>query len=614
MKDGAFVALGLYEVHMASAALSVDGEVVAASHEERFTGLKNDVGFPLHAARFCLEAAGIAPEEVDEVGMVNEAFPPSGIANILFKRPALFEIADWVDENERYWRPRLLEGRDPGSFFEVLGGWDRVAPGHHYALDGLDMDAEAGLVSKAFNECRRRAVADGLGIPADRVRFLPHYLCHHHHAYYSGPLRGDDVVVVHCEGDGGLYNQAVSLPGPRGLEVVAGSASCDLGRLYQWITLALGMKPYHHEYKLMGLAPHANPREVERAYAVFEPVFRLAQNGLAVEYAERPRDLFWSFRDRLVGQRFDGVAGALQRLVEERLAEWLASVVAHTGRRRVAYGGGVAMNTKANLQLRGLPGVEELFVPLSPGDESNTLGACYGLTEARFRADGRDPGRIPALSHAYLGADLRASDVARVLEQAARDGHAVQPGVDAESVAARLARGEVVARVDGRGEFGQRSLGNRSILAHPGRPGTVDKINHQIKYRDFWMPFAPTILARRALDYLDVEAPPHAPFMTVCFDSRPERRREIAEATHPADGSVRAQVLEPGANPGYQHLLEAFERRTGIGGLLNTSFNLHGEPMVSTADEAYRTFARSRLDALWLGGALIARRPGNAEG
>ncbi|MBI5571094.1 MAG: carbamoyltransferase [Desulfomonile tiedjei] len=609
MKSGHFVVLGLYEVHMASAMVMVDGEVIAATHEERFSRLKNDAGFPCQAARFCLEQAGIAPHEVDAVTFINESFPPASVANILFKRPALFGPKDWVEENERYWKPRLLERRDPGPYFRIMGGWDRVPDGHYYDLKRLDMDAEPGTVSETFNALRRDAVQRLLGVPGERVHFMPHYMCHHYHAYYSGPLRGKDVVVIHAEGEGGRYNSAVSRPTSEGLTVIAGTDECDLGRLYQWTTLLLGMKPYHHEYKLMGLAPHASAHEVRRSLEVFAPIFRLDEEQMVIRYNERPPDLYFFFRDRLQGHRFDGIAGALQQMLEERLMEWVSLVVRRTNASRVCYGGGVAMNVKANMRLSQLEDVKELFVPLSPGDESNVFGAAYWLTERHFLARGRDPETIPSLPHAYLGEE-HGEDAVRETARTARErGFHVEESVDAKLVARLLAHGVVAARSHGRGEFGQRALGNRSILANPSLAGVVETINRQIKYRDFWMPFAPTILHECRHDYLDNPKDVDARFMTVCFPTKSKRAREIAQALHPADGTARPQVLTRDVNPGYHDLIQEFQRLTGIGAVLNTSFNLHGQPIVNSPADALYTFINSELDALWLDGVLISRQP-----
>ena len=607
MVDGQFVVLSIYEVHMASACLMIDGHVVAATHEERFSRVKNDCGFPLQAAQFCMREAGVSAAQIDKVALVNTGFYPASVANILFKRMALFSIDEWIEENHLYWKPKLVENRDPGSYFDLLGGWPRVAEGHHYDLKRLNMHDSADVVKDTFNELRAEVVQQKLGIDQRKVCFMPHYMCHHYHAYYSGKQRGGQVVVVHAEGAGEDYNQAVSIQTQQGLKVIAGTNQCDLGRLYQWMTLLLGMKPYHHEYKVMGLAPYATKQEVEKSLKVFANIFKLDRDALIVHYREKPSDLFFYFQKKLQGHRFDGIAGALQQMLETHLCQWIEAVVAKTRRSHVVYGGGVAMNVKANLNIAKLDQVANLFVPLSPADESNVFGAAYWLTERHYLSQSRDPDTIPPLSTAYLGAQYTKTDVEAALSSAREKGYQVDDQVTSHDVAKLLAAGKVVARCHGRSEFGQRALGNRSILANVNERNLVSKINQQIKYRDFWMPFAPTLLAEDAHRYLINNKQLISPYMTQAFDTQPETREDIINGVHSGDWTTRAQLLSREQNPGYYDFINEVKRRTGVSAVLNTSFNLHGEPIVESPADAVSVFERSSLDALWLEDCLLMR-------
>jgi len=434
-------------------------------------------------------------------------------------------------------------------------------------------------------------------------------MCHHYHAYYSGYLRGDDVVIIHMEGDGGRYNSGVSIPSPNGLKLIAGSNQSDLGRLYQWSTLLMGMKPYHHEYKLMGLAPYATEHEVSRSFAVYENIFRLDEKDLSVVYADRPNDLFFHFRDNLVGHRFDGIAGALQLLMERHLTEWVGMVVKKTGRRHVCYGGGVAMNVKANMLISQLSEVQDLYVPISPGDESNALGAGYWVTEKHFLKNGMNPEDIPPLKNHYLGPECSRSDVLKAIEEkkVREKGFFVTGNVDYSSIARLIADGMIVGRMQGKSEFGQRALGNRSIIADPSRPGIVDKINHQIKYRDFWMPFCPTILDSYQDIYLHNPKGIRGEYMTMCYPIVGDYKDKLAGGIHQGDMTARPQILKRESNPEYYDLIKEFEILKGIGGVINTSFNLHGEPIVNGPEDALHTFFNSELDAVWMENILVSR-------
>ncbi len=603
-----FIVLALYEVHMASAALMVNGDVVAAAHEERFSRLKGDHGFPLKAAQFCLQYAGIDQKDVDIVVMVNDSFNHDGIANILFKRAALYKIDDWIYENERYWKPKLLGNKSLRTYFDIMGGWNRVSDQYYYGLTRLDMDGPDNIVSEIFNEIRKDTVVECLNIPEEKIVFAPHYLCHHYHAYYSGETRGKDVVVVHMEGDGGKYNSAVSVPSPEGLKIIGGSNESNLGRLYQWITLLLGMKPYNHEYKIMGLAPYANEYEVERSYKVFEKIFKVDRNKLAVIYNEHPSDLYFHFQKCFQGHRFDGIAGALQRLLEKSLVEWIRQVVLKTGRFRICYGGGVAMNVKANMLLAQLKEIESLYIPLSPADESNVIGAAYWVTEQHMLKNNRNSEMIQPLKSPYLGSDYsRSTALEASKEVQGENGFYVYEGIDIKSIAKLLSEGRVVAVSQRKAEFGQRALGNRSILAHPSWSGIVDKINKQIKYRDFWMPFCPTILEEDQDNYLDNPKHLEANYMTMAFPVQKRQQKNLQGVIHPGDGTARPQILKRKTNPEYYDLIKEFKSLTGIGALLNTSFNLHGEPIVNSPYDAINTFEKSELDALWMSDILISR-------
>ena len=604
-----FIVLSLYEVHMASASVMVNGEIIAAAHEERFSRIKADHGFPLKSAQFCLNQAGIDPKDVDAVVMLNETFHLGGVSNILFKRAATYSVSDWIYENENYWKPKLLEKRSINSYFEIMGGWDRV-PDHYYDLSALDMKASPQIVSNVFNLIRKEAVGKLLCIPKERVVFAPHYLCHHYHAYYSGTIRGDGVVILHLEGDGGKYNSAVSKPGQKGLEIIGGSNESDVGRLYQWITLLMGMKPYNHEYKVMGLAPYATENEVLKSLKVLDPIFRIDEESMSIVYNQRPSDLYFHFRDGFKGHRFDGIAGALQRMLEKRIVEWARMVLKKTCCRRVCYGGGVAMNVKANMLLAQLNEVEELYIPLSPSDESNVFGAGYWATEQHMIRNNINPDTIPPLKSPYLGSEYRREDIFDAIEsQNGAKNVNIYERINKERISELLAQGMAVAVCQGRTEFGQRALGNRSILAHPAHPGMVNKINKQIKYRDFWMPFCPTILAEDQDTHLENPKNREVNYMTMALPVKKSSLKNLQNVVHPGDGTARPQILKREINQDYYNLIEKFKSRTGIGALLNTSFNLHGEPIVNTPSDALDTFLRSELDALWMADVLVSRQP-----
>ena len=211
-----FVVLGIYEVHNASACIMIDGEVVAASHEERFSKIKNDVGMPIKAAKFCMEYANIKPSDIDKVVLSNDTFNKNGVSNILLKRPALYSIDDWITENEKYWKKKLLHNKkNPQHYFDLMDGKKKLnSIKHYYDIKIYHLIIQIKFAAR-FNEIRKQTIWKHLGIKKNKIQFLEHFICHHYHAYYSSPYRGKQVVVNYLEGDGGRFNNAVSIPTKR---------------------------------------------------------------------------------------------------------------------------------------------------------------------------------------------------------------------------------------------------------------------------------------------------------------------------------------------------------------------------------------------------------------
>ena len=311
----------------------------------------------------------------------------------------------------------------------------------------------------------------------------------------------------------------------------------------------------------------------------------------------------------MVGLRFDWVAGGAQRLLEDVLLRWSRLMRQRYGGGRLALGGGVFMNVKANMLLGQEDWVEELFAFPSCGDESNAVGAAYlgYLQECARRGLAAAP---QPFGPAYLGPSVTDEEAEAVIRERRLEGQykvAFHDRIE-ERIAELLVSDGVVARCAGRMEFGARALGNRSILANPSDHRVVGLINRMIKNRDFWMPFAPTVLAERAGDYLVNPKGFASPYMMLAMPTRPEARDALTAALHPQDFTARPQILERAWNPEYHAVIREFERRTGVGAVLNTSFNLHGEPIVGGAADAVDTFERSGLPHLAVGHWLLSKK------
>ena len=584
------IVLGISETHCATAAILRDGAIVGCASEERFTRLKNDAGYPRLAVDALLRECGLRAEQIDLV--------------VLAGRQAY----------AREWMNRVLH--DPAYAREYYGV--RLdEPGGGVGKRARKLGARLGLVEPArgkftLSDDERLGLVTGhLGVGRERIVTRDHHTCHAAAAYFGSSFDGAPALVLTNDNSGdGLCATASSAAG-MALErrEATPSAAGSLGSFYSFVTLLLGMKFGEHEYKVMGMAPYASAGATERAAAALGEVFGLAEDTPATFAWRRRGPRYRLLLEATLGLRFDAIAGGAQQMVEETLLRWARLMRERYGAERLALGGGVFMNVKANMRLADEEWVRDLFVFPSCGDESNAVGAAY-LGYLDLCAQRQVPPALQPFGPAYLGPsldDAEAEALIRTRDVAAR--HRVsEPAQIEERIAELLVSDGVVARCAGRMEFGARALGNRSILANPSDFRVVGVINRMIKNRDFWMPFAPSVLRERESDYVVNPKGLASPYMMLAFATNPKRRDEITAAVHPHDGTARAHLVDEAWNPGYHRVIREFERRTGIGAVLNTSFNLHGEPLVGSPADALDTFERSGLPHLALGRFLISKK------
>jgi len=591
------IVLGIHDGHNASAALFVEGRLAAAVCEERLSRCKNEYGFPARAIRQCLLLAGIETEQIDRVAMATRHLPPK---YFLVKRNANFTKEDYWREQTEYWYPRIYERKNP-SYLEIFK--DKV--------DEAGFDYDRSLIAdeddvEGMQKARVRKTASFLALSEARIRVYDHHCCHAHYAACTGPETDRTFLVFTADGAGDGANGTIqkAVPGKPMVEMVR-TAKCNIGRMYRYATLLLGMKQNEHEYKVMGLAPYAKPEYCQDAYRVYADTLQV--EGVDFDYRFQPQDHFFYFKERLACARFDAVAYAVQKRTEELLCRWVENGISKYGIRNVRLSGGVALNVKANQKIWEMAEVQNLFVGPGPGDESLSIGAGYAAMMEAAAELNRPLENMHGIEHAYLGRAYTDGEIKRAIDTTPIASPCRIQKAGETDLVELLLQGEVVARFAGPMEFGPRALGNRSILADPRRPETVRTINEMIKLRDFWMPFAPSILADNEKDYIVNPKRIDARFMTVSFDSTAKAREELRCGLHPYDATMRPQIVTADANPAYHRLLRRFKNRTGIGGLLNTSFNLHGEPIVESPKDALSTFDRSGLRHLFMGGWLLSK-------
>jgi carbamoyltransferase len=581
--------IGISDSHNSTACAYEDGQLSAAVAEERLTRVKNWMGFPVKSIQECLRISGRRIEDVDAVALTGLAVP--------FPYPTREAIIN------------------------AFRGANGTSPGLHRARRALVESIYKGRVrdiyrSTSFWKKRDRtrwreriAGVTALGVPENKVMIVEHHTAHASAAYYGWGKFDDDVLVLTNDGGGDSLCATVNIGRAGKLERIAAVHWWEsIGMVYAMTTCILGMVPLEHEYKLMGMAPYAGARSSEEVFKDLRALFEFdGADGIVWKRRGDLPEAFGSYdylRRLFELRRFDAICGGLQRFVEEFVTQWIKNCIRATGIRRVALAGGLFMNVKLNKIIMELPEVTDLFVYPSCGDETNAMGAAYNVYAQLAGYQSMSP-----LRDFYTGPEYSDAQIREAIDNYRFDRPvSVQETNDIEGdVAQLLARGEVVARFKGREEFGARAMGNRSILADPSRPEVVKLINDAIKSRDFWMPFAPSLLDRREQDYAVNQKKVAAPYMIMAFDST-DRANEFRAACHPYDLTIRPQVVYRDWNPSYYDLLEKFERLTGRGIVLNTSFNLHGYPIVSRPEDALHVLDQSGLAWLAIGNFLLHKQ------
>lgn len=565
--------LGVHDGHNASACLLEDGAIRYAIQEERLSRIKNHSGFPFLSINKIFELAKVSYHDLDYIAF------------------------SWTHLPKNLTREQLMHAyRQSCSTVTYMKRLVKRTP-----LMGL---------YKKVRKSQRIKMIRVNNFPEEKIRFIDHHLSHAATAYYGCPWGMEEKILVLTNDASGDGLCATVNIGEKGVlkRIAAVNDENSIGYIYSMATFFLGMVPEEHEYKLMGMAPYASSDKSRRAYEKFSELFCINSSEDRLTWSRRkgcpPTQYSLGFIEKnFAYERFDWLCRGLQDFLENFLVQWVRNCIKKTNIHRVALSGGVFMNVKANKRIMEMPEVESLFVVPSCGDESNSIGVAYH-TFVREMQGRNMPVEVQPLGHLYLGPDFSDEQIeANLIEE--KLNHEKRQNIE-NDIASLLKRGEVVARFKGPMEFGARALGNRAILADPSRIEVVRIINEMIKNRDFWMPFAPTILDKYADKYIINPKRIAAPYMILGFDST-DQVNDIKAATHPYDHSVRPQVLEEEWNPDYYNLIKQFERLTGRGAILNTSFNVHGFPIVCSPRDAIEVFRKSGLRYMAIGNFLVAK-------
>ncbi len=586
--------LGIHYGHNATVAYLENGQIKSCVSEERFNRLKNSTGWPKLSLDYIKQNYS---DDFDLIILAQRY--PWGYEYL--KKHNFISFApgqrNYIEkERQVSLKTELLVRLFPDFYYQ------------HSIANFLQLNQKAEADKSSHNEASRY-FKELLGVAEEKILLADHHLCHALSAGFFLENIKEKTLIFTLDGEGDGLCATVNIWENGQLKVLSAiNRAFSLGYLYLATTVFLGMKPNEHEFKVMGLAPYAKKEYVARLTPLFEKILWLNDKDEFESRIPMPMIKYW-LRENFSYQRFDNIAGAIQEFAEKITLDWIDRWVRKTGIDNIALAGGVFMNVKMNQKIREMASVAKVSVVPSAGDETTVLGACfYGQSELCRRNN--LPLNIAKIRDLYLGVEYSDKEIEDFLRT---NGYfekykISQPAGINQEIARLLSQNQVVARFSGKMEFGARALGSRSILADPSSYENVKLINEMIKNRDFWMPFAATILAEDASRYLVNFKNIDASFMAITFDTTAEAQKDLAAAIHPYDKTSRPQVLTREFNTDYYELIVAFKKLTGIGAVLNTSFNLHGEPNVCSPKDALHTLDDSGLKYLAIGRFLVCKK------
>ncbi|CAG4882920.1 conserved protein of unknown function [Georgfuchsia toluolica] len=583
--------------HDSAAALVEDGRVVAAAQEERFTRKKHYSGFPHHAILSCLQTAGAGPGDIDAVAFYDKPF-------LKFER---------LIETYLAFAPRGFT-----SFREALPLWVK---------DKLFQRNEILRQLKAID-----ATVDW----DDKLLFSEHHLSHAASAFYPSPF--DHAAVLTMDGVGEWATTSLALGNGRELKVAREiHFPHSIGLLYSAFTYYTGFKVNSGEYKVMGLAPYGEPRY---AQLIRDRLIDIKDDGsfrLNLDYFEYCTGLTMTNEkfdalfggpprkpeDRLTQRELD-LAASVQLITEEVVLKLARGIARETGERNLCLAGGVALNCVANGKVLRDKSFQHLWLQPAAGDAGGALGAALVAYHLQHRGERRVADGLDAMQGGYLGPEFSATDISSRLTRAGAVFETLDDNPLVDACAQSLAEGKALGWFQGRMEFGPRALGARSILGDARSPSMQKTLNLKVKYRESFRPFAPSVLAEDAADWFDIDV--ESPYMLLVADVARERcipmteaqqalfgidklnvpRSAIPAVTH-VDYSARIQTVHKETNPRYHDLISRFKAKTGCPVIVNTSFNVRGEPIVGSPEDAFHCFMGTDIETLAVGNCFLKK-------
>ncbi len=602
------IIIGINWEQNSSAALMIDGKIISAASEERFSNKKNDESYPKKAIDFLLKSNKIKKKQITNVCFISKYWSPT---YSLIRHYTSFSIKDYIKEQDDYWFEKIYRNKKLSLIKVFKSKLDiKQFPGKKFWSEKLkklstnDHSSNKNLIDFG-QEIRRETVKTHLKLSKEKITFVDHSFGHVAYAYCSGPLSDKNSYAISIDAFGDFVNYTAYLfkkskKKIRFQKIVSGNNSV-IARMYRYITLVLGMKPNEHEYKVMGLAPYCKPKYLQQLLNHFKTFQKVEQKKF--KDIKPPKDYYFYFKNLFVGHRFDAIAGALQKYTEFLMTKWVKNVMNSKVTKNLCLAGGVAMNVKANLEISKLNKISQIYIPPSPDDSSQSMGACYAFCLMN---------KIPTtpLNNAYLGYKIDDIRVKKVLKNLPLSKYKISNKNIFKKVAQLLINNKIIGLCRGHAEFGARSLGNRSIICNPSKLENIKRINEMVKNRDFWMPFAATIIDKYAQKYFKIKNSNlnNYKYMTNCVETLPYSRNKLEASMHPYDKTCRPQILTKKNNPFYYKIINEFGKRSGIYSVLNTSLNTHGNPIINNELQAINMLKKTNLDAIIIGNYIVEKK------
>jgi carbamoyltransferase len=584
--------LSIHDGHNCGVAIFINGNLVCALSEERITRKKNEYGFPMNAINYCLNYANLKKDQINQISISTKKLPPK---YFLVKRNTNFKIEDYFKEQNEYWYKKIYLNKKI-KYLEVFKDKKVKKSQLYYNFKNIkNEDDYLGML-----DARKNYISNFFLLDKKNIFFYDHHECHAYYGFYGMEKKKKKICTVVLDGGGDDTNASIWMSQKNKLKEVYRTNIGNLGRMYRYVTLLLGMKPTEHEFKVMGLAGYAldNGNYYKKAIKIFKDTLFIS--GIKFKYKIKPKDNYFYFANKLKGERFDTISYAIQKYLEDMLVEWFSNIAKKFKVKDFAFSGGVAQNVKASKKILENKNISSLFIPPGPGDESLPIGAAY----CHFAHTQKLKQKISNMKNPYIGISFNEKDLLFLK----KNKKIKIKKTNNKEIASILSKGNPVARFSlDQHEFGPRALGNRSILADPRNQDIINLINKKIKVRDFWMPFAPSILEEDSGKIMKIIKNHKNFYMTISFDVKKEFISKIPAAVHPFDKTCRPQMVNKELNFKYYDLIKEFKKISGVGVLLNTSFNLHGEPIVFHPKDALSSFLRSGLEYLYIGEYLITK-------